>query len=130
VVRAMDIKAISNLTDTALVQGGSKAENQYNLHSKELSGSVEAGVQKSDLKKELEKLDKEQIENLFKDIKEKFDYMNKYLKIEIDKDLHEPVVKIIDKKTNEVVRQIPPEYLLELAKKIDKLVGLLFSKEV
>ncbi len=126
----MDIKAISNLTDTALVQGGSKAENQYNLHSKELSGGVETGIQKGDLKKELEKLDKEQIENLFKDIKEKFDYMNKYLKIEIDKDLHEPVVKIIDKKTNEVVRQIPPEYLLDLAKKIDKLVGLLFSKEV
>jgi len=56
--------------------------------------------------------------------------MNKYLKIEIDKDLQEPVIKIIDKKTNEVVRQIPPEYLLELAKRIDELVGLLFRKEV
>jgi len=127
----MDIKAINNLTDISLVQGGSKAENQYQ-NAQKLASDEKNTVenQPEQLKKELEKLDKNQIENLFKDIKEKFDYMNKYLKIEIDKDLHEPVVKIIDKRTNEVVRQIPPEYLLDLAKKIDKLVGLLFSKEV
>jgi flagellar protein FlaG len=35
----------------------------------------------------------------------------------------------MDKKTNEVIKQFPPEYLVELAKKIDELVGLLFSKE-
>ncbi len=127
----MDIKAVNNLMDTKLVQGGSKAENHYQ-NAQKLAGNENSSVQNQpeQLKKELEKLDKNQIENLFKDIKEKFDYMNKYLKIEIDKDLHEPVVKIIDKRTNDVVRQIPPEYLLDLAKKIDKLVGLLFSKEV
>ncbi len=126
----MDIKAINNLMDTSLVQGGSKAQTEYSTSQQSLSADNLQTNTEHQLKEELKKLDKEQIENLFKDIKEKFDYMNKYLKIEIDKDLKEPVVKIIDKRTNEVVRQIPPEYLLELAKRVDKLVGLLFSKEV
>ena len=126
----MDIKAINNLMDISLVQGGSKAQTEYSISQQSLSADNLQTNTEYQLKEELKKLDKEQIENLFKDIKEKFDYMNKYLKIEIDKDLKEPVVKIIDKRTNEVVRQIPPEYLLELAKRVDKLVGLLFSKEV
>ncbi len=128
----MDIRNIQNLMDTALVQGGSKADIEYqNVQNRSTDKvSDQNSISPEQLKKELDKLDKDQIENIFKDLKEKFDYMNKYLKIEIDKDLHEPVVKIIDKRTNEVVRQIPPEYILELAKKVDKLVGLLFSKEV
>ena len=127
----MDIRNIQNLMDTALVQGGSKADVEYqNVQNKSLDKISNQNITPDQLKKELDKLNKDQIENIFKDLKEKFDYMNKYLKIEIDKDLHEPVVKIIDKRTNEVVRQIPPEYILELAKKVDKLVGLLFSKEV
>ncbi len=126
----MDIKAINNLMDASLVQGGSKAEIHYQNSQNIRPEGNNIQDESKNISDDLKKLNKEQIENLFKDIKEKFDYMNKYLKIEIDKDLHEPVVKIIDKRTNEVIRQIPPEYLLDLAKKIDKLVGLLFSKEV
>ena len=32
-----------------------------------------------------------------------------------DRDTHTPVMKIIDKRTKEVIRQIPPEYILRLA---------------
>ncbi|WP_457622720.1 flagellar protein FlaG [Persephonella sp.] len=120
----MDIKSINNMLDKTLVQGGTKS---VDTQSNQVTKQNDINQQ---LKEELKKLDKNQIESLLKGIKEKFDYMNKYLKIEIDKDLQEPVIKIIDKKTNEVVRQIPPEYLLELAKRIDELVGLLFRKEV
>ena len=120
----MDIKSINNMLDKTLVQGGSKSVEAQNS---QINRQNDINQQ---LKEELKKIDKNQIESLLKGIKEKFDYMNKYLKIEIDKDLQEPVIKIIDKKTNEVVRQIPPEYLLELAKRIDELVGLLFRKEV
>ncbi len=119
----MDIKAINNVTDRAVSQGQTSSEIQR-THQKTPVEQV-----KQENQRELKQLSKEDLENLLKNVKKKFDYMNKYLKIEIDRDLHEPVVKIIDKKTNEVVRQIPPEYLLELAKKIDELVGLLFSKE-
>ncbi len=120
----MDIKAINNISDRAVIQGQSSSEIQ---RVQQQQSPVEKVKQEN--QEELKQLSKEELENVLKSVKKKFDYMNKYLKIEIDKDLHEPVIKIIDKKTNEVVRQIPPEYLLELAKKVDELVGLLFSKE-
>ncbi len=33
----------------------------------------------------------------------------------LDRQTHRPLVRIIDKKTNEVIRQIPPEYALRMA---------------
>ncbi len=124
----MDIKNVNNLLDRSLVEGQT-LDSSKTQGVKQPSQNIQ-DQQSQELKKSLEKLDKKQLEDLFREIKEKFDYMNKYLKIEIDKDLQEPVIKILDKKTNKVVRQIPPEYILELAKRIDELVGLLVKKEV
>ena len=55
--------------------------------------------------------------------------LSKYLKIDIDTELEIPVAKIIERDTYRVIRQIPPEYLLELMKKIDQMLGILFNKE-
>jgi flagellar protein FlaG len=60
----------------------------------------------------------------------KFDMLSKYLKIDIDQELEIPVVKIMEKDTNRVIRQISPEYLLELMKRIDQLLGLLMERKV
>lgn len=50
------------------------------------------------------------------------------LQFEIDKDTNEIVVKIIDQSTKEVVRQMPTEEALEMAKSIDKMQGLLIRQ--
>lgn len=72
----------------------------------------------------------EHLEKLIEEIKRKFDMLNKYLRIDIDRELEMPVAKIIEKDTNRVIRQIPPEYLLELMKRIDQMLGILLRKEV
>jgi uncharacterized FlaG/YvyC family protein len=40
---------------------------------------------------------------------------NSELTFVLDRETHRPLVRIIDKKTNEVIRQIPPEYALRMA---------------
>jgi flagellar protein FlaG len=120
----MDIKNISNMMDKNLVQGQTVEPEKVQQLQRNPAENI-----KKENEEQLKKLDKNQLEELSKDINKKFEYLNKYLKIEIDNDLHEPIIKIMDKKTNEVIKQFPPEYLVELAKKIDELVGLLFSKE-
>lgn len=40
------------------------------------------------------------------------------------------VVKVIDKETEDVIREIPPEYLLDVIAKLDEMIGILFDKEV
>ncbi len=76
------------------------------------------------------KISSEELQRLLEEIKRKFDMLSKYLKIDIDQELEIPVVKIMERDTNKVVRQIPPDYLLELMKRIDQLLGLLVEKEV
>ncbi len=75
------------------------------------------------------KVSSQEIKRLMEEIKRKFDMLNKYLRIEIDTELEIPVAKIIERDTNRVIRQIPPEYLLELMKKIDQMLGILLNKE-
>ena len=45
--------------------------------------------------------------------------------ISIDKATDRPVVKIIDRKTKAVIRQIPPQDLLSLDHRLQQLAGLL-----
>jgi flagellar protein FlaG len=54
---------------------------------------------------------------------------NRKIHLEIDKDLNMVIVKVIDKETDEVIRQIPPEELVELAKHANDIKGLLINTE-
>ncbi|MCG9064511.1 flagellar protein FlaG [Laribacter hongkongensis] len=54
-----------------------------------------------------------------------FNLTRSELKISIDDDLGVQVVKILDTNTDKVIRQIPSEEMLELAKSLDKVLGLL-----
>jgi len=72
----------------------------------------------------------EELQRLMEEVRKKFDMLSKYLKIDIDQELEIPVVKIMERDTNRVIRQIPPDYLLELMKRIDQLLGLLMERKV
>jgi flagellar protein FlaG len=93
---------------------------------KKLQGEVDQQVQDAQEKRDVKP---EELQKLMEEVKRKFDMLSKYLKIDIDRELEMPVVKIMERDTNRVIRQIPPDYLLELMKRIDQLLGLLVEKE-
>jgi flagellar protein FlaG len=94
---------------------------------KKLQREVEQQVQDAQEKRDIKP---EELQKLIEEVKRKFDMLSKYLKIDIDQELEIPVVKIMERDTNKVIRQIPPDYLLELMKRIDQLLGLLVEREV
>lgn len=51
------------------------------------------------------------------------------LQFSIDEDTHNTVVKIVDTETNKVIRQIPSEEMLQMAKTLDKFTGLLMKQQ-
>ena len=51
------------------------------------------------------------------------------LNFSIDKDTGPTIVKVIDQTTDEVIKQIPSEEMLAIAKAIDKLKGLFIQQE-
>jgi len=90
---------------------------------KEVDQQVQDAQEKRDVKPE-------ELQKLIEEVRKKFDMLSKYLKIDIDQELEIPVVKIMERDTNRVIRQIPPDYLLELMKRIDQLLGLLMERKV
>lgn len=51
------------------------------------------------------------------------------LQFAIDNDTGETIVRVTDRKTGELIRQIPSQELLELAKSIDRMQGLLLQQK-
>jgi flagellar protein FlaG len=51
------------------------------------------------------------------------------IKFSIDEDSGRTVVKVIDRETEEVIRQIPSQEALDLAQALDKLQGLLIKQK-
>ena len=40
------------------------------------------------------------------------------------------VVRVVDKETDRLIREIPPEEFLNLAAKLDEMIGIIFDKKV
>lgn len=52
------------------------------------------------------------------------------LQFSIDEDIGRTIVKVVDASTDEVIRQIPSEEIVAIAKAMNKLQGLLIQQEV
>lgn len=59
-------------------------------------------------------------------LKKAVEPMTDSLQFSVDKESGRTVVTIIDNKTKEVIRQLPSKEMLELAKSLDRMQGLLF----
>lgn len=64
----------------------------------------------------------ENANKMFKDI-------NTNLKFSIHKETRQIMVKVINSETNEVIREIPPEKVLDMVAKMWKQVGILVDKK-
>jgi flagellar protein FlaG len=53
--------------------------------------------------------------------------LHRELRFAIDQDSGETVVKVVDRQTEEVVRQIPSEELVRLRKRLEEAAGVIFQ---
>lgn len=86
-------------------------------------------TEKSDTSGHGNKPDRQQVSDAVKNMNDFLQMVQRTLQFSLDEDSGEMVVKIKDAQTNEVIRQIPSEAMLKLAKELDKLKGLLFEEK-
>ena len=76
--------------------------------------------------------DERNLEDILKDFKKKLEKLKLIFRGEaefsIDKDTNMVIVKIKDKETGEIIRQIPPEVVLKIAKSIEEFLGMLLDE--
>ena len=78
--------------------------------------------------------DEKNLENILKDFKKKLEKLRIIFRGEaefsIDRESNMIIVRIKDKETGEIIRQIPPEVVLKIAKSIEEFLGLLLDERV
>jgi flagellar protein FlaG len=113
---------------------GNQFDKQPNVVNAAVSGD---GIQKAaDSVRTTEQVnattqvDAEELNKAVNDITESMSMMQKGLAFKVDEDLGIQVVKVIDVTTGELIRQMPNEEALEIAKKLNEVTGLLMKTEV
>jgi len=71
-----------------------------------------------------------EIEKTVEDMNSFLNSMKKTLSFFVDKDSGRYGVKVVDNKTQKVIRQIPPQEVLEVAAKIKEMLGALLDKTI
>lgn len=72
---------------------------------------------------------REALEKATKDMNDFVSPINSAIQFALDEDTGTTVVKVIDVATKDVIRQIPSEEMLSIAKAIDKVKGLLVHQK-
>ena len=131
----MDVKAINNTSAVLQMQTQNMDREQEVAQesrkpAQEDLQSNPAKNREADFKKLDQKTQDELVRSSIEKFNKKMEMLDTQLRIEFDKDTGIKVVKIIDKNTKEVVRQLPPDVVLKIAKYIDEVTGLLFNEKV
>lgn len=69
-----------------------------------------------------------QVPEAIKNINNMMKALSRSLEFSIDADTDRTIVKVVDKQTGDVIRQIPSEEALDIAKALDKSQGLLIKE--
>lgn len=64
-----------------------------------------------------------------KDLNKSMEALSQGLEFSVDTDTDKTVVKVIDQQTREVIRQMPTQEALDIAKAIDRMQGLLIKQK-
>lgn len=72
----------------------------------------------------------QQVDNLLKKLNVNTDIINKGIRFEKDNYYDKMIVRVYNRETGDVIKQIPPQDILEFAKKSEEIAGILFDKTV
>lgn len=76
-----------------------------------------------------QRIDKQQLEEAVNDVQNFVSSVNQNLEFSVDDETGRTVIKVIDRQTEQILRQIPSEEMLQIAKALGKLNGLLVKQE-
>jgi flagellar protein FlaG len=70
-----------------------------------------------------------QVDDAVKNINGALKALSQNLEFSVDTESNRVIVKVVDKQTNEVIRQMPSSEALEIAKALDRVQGLLIRQK-
>ena len=116
--------------DSLTTQLDKQADSVESVISSDDTSPVSTATRSTEKVNQVTKADAEELQHAVDDIAASMNVIQKGLAFNIDEDSGMQVVKVIDVSTGELIRQIPNEEALEIAKKLNEVTGLLMKTEV
>uniref|UniRef100_A0A7C5V305 Flagellar protein FlaG n=1 Tax=Caldicellulosiruptor owensensis TaxID=55205 RepID=A0A7C5V305_9FIRM len=104
-------------------------DSKSKIEDTEVNLQSEKGINKEEVnskfdEKNKKELDEDTLIKMINQANKAFEAKYTRLEFSIHKDTHEIVVKVYDKETNELIREIPPEKILDIIAKLWELAGI------
>lgn len=116
------IRQDHDLTDSPLIQPPVKSETNQGTrgfgHGRKTQDGSKAQVDPGNTRK------------LVEEVQSYLDNLNIELSFDIHDETGEMVVQVLERETGDLIRQIPPDDLLDLKEKLNELRGVLFHQKV
>jgi len=122
----MKTKGVDLLPSQQLNNKNNSSENIKSNNKKANKQSTSLQEKKEYNQKELEK----EVRKSVKDVNEIVDHVKEGLSFQIHEDTEELMVQVIDVNTEEVIKELPPEEMLDLKARIHEMVGILIDEKV
>lgn len=123
----MEVQQINNSVQASIPQTGNDGARPAVDLAKPAAASV--AVSANAVQAPTPATDSAQVKQAVKSINETVQAFTRDLEFTVDEDTKKTLVKVVDVNTNEVIRQIPSEEVLAIAKALDKLQGLIIRQK-
>lgn len=137
VSRMNSINAVNNSADiiqapvqTVNVAAKKSAEANFTQPVQQISDDIKSENIKSVEKKNDEKLDSKEIHGFVEKANNLVLIFDKSIKFVVDEKSGKKFIDVIDNKTNEVIKKIPPENIRKFVDAIANVVGMIIDKKV
>ncbi|ADQ06822.1 flagellar protein FlaG protein [Caldicellulosiruptor hydrothermalis 108] len=125
VVDGIGVKTIDISNAVSRIQDSRTRPENIEVSLQEEKGINKEGVNdKFTEKNDKKELDEDTLLKMINQANKAFEAKYTRLEFSIHKETHEIVVKVYDKETNELIREIPPEKILDIIAKLWELAGI------
>lgn len=124
-----NIDTVSNIRDfdnKAVKNDREKLKNEYYTR---LAGIPENSPDRL-MGNKIDEEYREVVENVVEDMNDIVEKVREHLQFKVHEDTNRLMVQIIDLSTREVLKELPPEEMLDLSARIQEMVGILIDEKV
>jgi flagellar protein FlaG len=122
----MTIERVSSQSSSSYLYESVRHEKTVNVVDSQKKDSFSVIEEK----KGIQEISKEQLEEIVKGMNEFLQPSHTSLKFELHDELKEYYVQIIDERTDEIIREIPPKKLLDMYAAMMQFVGLIVDQKI
>lgn len=129
---AAPVKAVESSTEKNAAQETSSQPQSSldSMHSPDVKVILNGEEQKQAEKKEKEELEEKDVKDLAEQLNEYMDELNCNLQFNYYEKLGRLGVKMINRDTQEVIKEFPPEKLLEAMEKTKEWIGMFLDQKI